>query len=98
MKSILAAAALLFLCAGVTAATENPVVRDSAPSAVIAEFSQAIPPEPPVVGEIHEHGRATTGAACCSMKMKMKKSDAGKDGMSCACCQNRASQTNAKKK
>jgi hypothetical protein len=92
MKCIVAALALLVTAGSFAAASERGAVRESSPASVIAQFSQAIPPEPPVVAELPEHHHAVAAAAgCCRMAAgKPMASRHAKGGGCCACCQKAA--------
>ncbi|MGE5815182.1 MAG: hypothetical protein ACM36C_11890 [Acidobacteriota bacterium] len=98
MKSIVAALTLLFAAGSLVVASE-PAVRDAAPAAVIAQFSQALPPEPPVVGELNGHQHMAGGASCCRMTMRMDKTTGSKQRAAapCACCQHPAPGSHATK-
>lgn len=95
MKSVTAAVVLL-LAAGSFVGAGEPVVRDAPPAAVIAQFSQAIPPEPPVVGELTGQHQMAGGATCC--RMHAGKAQVTKQASSgpCGCCRKSPSATNAK--
>jgi hypothetical protein len=97
MKSIVAAVALL-LAAGSLALANDVATRDAAPAAIIAEFSQAIPPEPPVVAELPGHQHMAKGASCCRMNKTMAPRSTQQTGAPCGCCQQAAPRTNAKTK
>jgi hypothetical protein len=47
------------------------------PADVVSGFSQAIPPEQPVVGELHQHGDAAASCCCASMKQAATRKPAG---------------------
>jgi hypothetical protein len=98
MKSIVAAVALLVAAGSYVGASERAVISDPGPAAVIAQFSQAIPPEPPVVGELPGAHHATSGASCCRMTAHKDGAAGRRSAAPCGCCQKAAPATNANSK
>lgn len=96
MKSIVAAVALLVAAGSYAGASERAVMSDPAPAAVIAQFSQAIPPEPPVVGELPGARHGASGASCCRMTAHKDGAAGQRSAAPCGCCQKAAPGTNAK--
>jgi hypothetical protein len=95
MKSIVTGIALLLAAGSFAGASERAAIREATPAAVIAQFSQAIPPEPPVVGELPEHHQQGTSAQCCRMNAS-KAPISTRAAAPCACCQKTSSGEHAK--
>jgi hypothetical protein len=91
-RAIVTACMLLLAAGSFADASERIVVREESPAVVISQFSQAIPPELPVVGELPGVHRMAAGAQCCRMKTS------GAAGTPCSCCQHPPARANTKNK
>lgn len=95
MRSIVAACALLLAAGSLVGASERTAVRDDGPAVAIAQFSQAIPPEPPVVGELPGQHPMSAGAHCCRTNMSKAGASQPAAGKPCPCCRRPAAKTKA---
>lgn len=90
MRSFVAACALLLAAGSLVGASEPAAGRDPAPASVIAQFSQPIPPEPPVVAELPGQPSMAAGAQCCRMKTTQARASGSAAREACSCCRKSA--------